>query len=159
MALSGRRLGWRGIWYGGFALLFFVIAGEEISWGQRILGIETPESFAAHNVQQEINLHNIEGIHGSIRALALIVIITVCILIPIANRLIPNLREWFHENHFPVFPAWAIGITVLGILFMAIPRFCWNEIVFNLDEMGELYLGVGFLLFACSQSLYSTIKR
>lgn len=34
-------------------------AGEEISWGQRLLGIETSEFFLDHNRQQEINLHNL----------------------------------------------------------------------------------------------------
>jgi len=33
-------------------------AGEEISWGQRILGIESPEFFEANNAQGETNLHN-----------------------------------------------------------------------------------------------------
>jgi len=33
-------------------------AGEEISWGQRILGIESPEFFQTHNKQAETNLHN-----------------------------------------------------------------------------------------------------
>jgi len=33
-------------------------AGEEISWGQRILGIESPEFFGTHNAQGETNLHN-----------------------------------------------------------------------------------------------------
>jgi len=39
------------------ALLVFG-AGEEISWGQRILGIESPEFFQTHNKQAETNLHN-----------------------------------------------------------------------------------------------------
>ena len=34
-------------------------AGEEISWGQRIFNIETPEFFLEHNAQQETNLHNL----------------------------------------------------------------------------------------------------
>lgn len=38
---------------------FFVGFGEEISWGQRILGFGTPESLNAINVQQEFNFHNI----------------------------------------------------------------------------------------------------
>lgn len=33
-------------------------AGEEISWGQRILQVESSEFFMAHNAQQETNLHN-----------------------------------------------------------------------------------------------------
>jgi len=34
-------------------------AGEEISWGQRIFEIESPNFFLAHNKQQETGLHNL----------------------------------------------------------------------------------------------------
>ena len=37
---------------------FFFVAGEEISWGQRIFGIETPEEYAKLNTQGETTLHN-----------------------------------------------------------------------------------------------------
>lgn len=40
-------------------LLFFFAAGEEISWGQRIFGIESSEFFLEHNKQAETNLHNL----------------------------------------------------------------------------------------------------
>lgn len=33
--------------------------GEEISWGQRLFGVQTPEFFAKHNAQNETNLHNL----------------------------------------------------------------------------------------------------
>jgi hypothetical protein len=38
---------------------FLIGFGEEISWGQRILGFATPESLHAINVQKEFNFHNI----------------------------------------------------------------------------------------------------
>lgn len=43
-----------------------VCAGEEISWGQRILGFETPLPISEINDQKEFNLHNIsfEHIHA-----------------------------------------------------------------------------------------------
>jgi hypothetical protein len=41
------------------AFVVFFGAGEEISWGQRILGFKTPDSLAAVNVQHEFNIHNI----------------------------------------------------------------------------------------------------
>ncbi len=41
------------------ALLFFFAAGEEISWGQRIFGIQSSEFFLEHNKQAETNLHNL----------------------------------------------------------------------------------------------------
>lgn len=40
------------------SLGFFVLAGEEISWGQRIFNLETPEHLAEINTQGEINIHN-----------------------------------------------------------------------------------------------------
>ncbi|MGZ8545520.1 MAG: hypothetical protein ACXWV0_09500, partial [Flavisolibacter sp.] len=41
-------------------LLLFIAAGEEISWGQRILGIESSGYFKENNLQGETNLHNLE---------------------------------------------------------------------------------------------------
>lgn len=32
--------------------------GEEVSWGQRILQIDSPELFVKHNAQKETNIHN-----------------------------------------------------------------------------------------------------
>ena len=41
-------------------LIFFFGFGEEISWGQRILGFSTPATLANINVQKEFTFHNIE---------------------------------------------------------------------------------------------------
>ncbi|MDJ0858020.1 MAG: hypothetical protein QNJ03_03000 [Dinoroseobacter sp.] len=43
------------------AVLFFVMFGEEVSWGQRLLSFETPEQLAQVNVQNEVNFHNMFG--------------------------------------------------------------------------------------------------
>jgi len=42
-----------------FAFAMFFCAGEEISWGQRLLGIETPPALDELNDQHEITVHNI----------------------------------------------------------------------------------------------------
>lgn len=51
-----------GVLFTFFALMMLFIAGEEISWGQRILGLETPEELDAINKQGEITAHNIYGV-------------------------------------------------------------------------------------------------
>ena len=43
----------------GLGLLLFIAAGEEISWGQRILGIQSSEYFLKNNAQGETNIHNL----------------------------------------------------------------------------------------------------
>jgi hypothetical protein len=40
-------------------IMLFVVAGEEISWGQRILGIQSSEFFQKNNLQNETNFHNL----------------------------------------------------------------------------------------------------
>ena len=40
-----------------FVVFFFLCAGEEVSWFQRVLNIKTPGAFAS-NIQYEMNLHN-----------------------------------------------------------------------------------------------------
>lgn len=41
----------------GFVFVFGV--GEEISWGQRLIGFKTPEFFLKYNTQGEFNFHNL----------------------------------------------------------------------------------------------------
>lgn len=41
----------------------FFIAGDEIAWGQRLIGFGTPEQLAEQNLQQETTVHNLDGFH------------------------------------------------------------------------------------------------
>ena len=50
------------LYFLGLALFYIVCAGEEISWGQRIFGWETPAGYAELNEQGETNLHNLENL-------------------------------------------------------------------------------------------------
>ena len=50
----------RNIFYLLLGFLFLFGAGEELSWGQRIVGFDTPESIRARNVQEELNIYNLE---------------------------------------------------------------------------------------------------
>lgn len=52
---------WRGknVFFLLLGLLFIFGAGEEISWGQRIFNIQTPEVLEKVNYQQETNIHNL----------------------------------------------------------------------------------------------------
>lgn len=44
----------------GLGILFLFAFGEEISWGQRIFGVEEPAALERINAQDELNVHNIE---------------------------------------------------------------------------------------------------
>jgi len=42
------------------SLAMFVGFGEEISWGQRIFNLQSPDFFTDHNLQNETNIHNLK---------------------------------------------------------------------------------------------------
>lgn len=63
--MAGRQLGMASLqlqrwlyWLLGIGLL--VVAMDEISWGQRLFGIATPERIEAVNLQNELTIHNLE---------------------------------------------------------------------------------------------------
>lgn len=60
-AIRARRAGrqWLPVLYLIVALGSFVTAGEEISWGQRIFGLQTPDVLEPINQQGESNIHNV----------------------------------------------------------------------------------------------------
>ena len=75
-------------------IVFFVGLGEEISWGQRILNIETPEAIKEINAQGELTIHNLEWFGGesfwakflSIDRLFSLFWFSFCFIVPIPYR-------------------------------------------------------------------------
>ncbi|MFD0860361.1 hypothetical protein [Roseovarius aquimarinus] len=64
-----------------YGLLFFMAAGEEISWGQRIFGWESSEFFLENNKQDETNLHNLMVGDVHLTKSLFGPVLTICILL------------------------------------------------------------------------------
>ena len=86
-AWRGRRLGDAGV-----ALFCFVATGEEVSWGQRIVGFTPSTTFLEHNAQQEANLHNLVEAFGQPKWTLVAVLVAYGIVLPALARL-PVLRR------------------------------------------------------------------
>ena len=140
----------RPLWVLPLAAACFLVAGEEVSWGQRLLGLGTPGALAEMNVQGETNLHNIEGVHGIVRLVAVVVLVTVFVLLPLAVRHSRALRVLAQRLRFPIPPLVAALPVLIGITSMAAPRILAGEVSFALDEVGELYVAAAWLVFAVS---------
>ncbi|MBC3758247.1 hypothetical protein H7U19_07520 [Hyunsoonleella sp. SJ7] len=54
------------------SIAFFIIAMEEISWGQQFLKFETPEWMGGMNAQNELTVHNISTFQGKSEILRLL---------------------------------------------------------------------------------------
>lgn len=70
-AISGRGLTpwWHRLLMALLGLGLFLVAMEEIAWGQTFLRFESPAFFAENNRQGETTLHNLEGLHGKFHLL------------------------------------------------------------------------------------------
>jgi tetratricopeptide (TPR) repeat protein len=64
--LIKNKLTVHGVLYVILSIGLFFIAMEEISWGQRIFNITTPDLFSKHNRQYEMNIHNMDVIGKSL---------------------------------------------------------------------------------------------
>lgn len=142
-----------------FAVLMFMVGGEEISWGQRIFGITTPTSLEAVNVQNEFNIHNIDGIHQHVRMLGVAFVGLFCFLIPISNHFSQKMKQFYTQWGVPLFPLSAAWLVVLSILFMVIPRAINLPEIFVLDEIGEFLLSFAWIPFALNNSFGSRFSR
>lgn len=117
--IAGRRAGQFGVFKQisliGLVLLFFFGAGEEISWGQRYLGVASPTSWEERNVQGELNLHNIDTLSGWLDADYLFRAFWVVfgIVIPVVAAMSPRVRAAI-DRWIPVFPLWVAVVLVLN---------------------------------------------
>jgi hypothetical protein len=144
------------VWKRGFTLrssflvlmgaFFFVAAGEEISWGQRIFEWDSPEVMLKYNVQGETNIHNMFGyladhlfIAGAFVFGGLLPL--VCARWPALLRLLSRLGV----------PVGSVGLAV-GVVFASlihdwtIGRLGGPWIGFRSAEMREALIGLSFLL-------------
>lgn len=114
----------RNVFFALLAVVFIFAAGEEISWGQRILNIDLPETVQAENLQGELNIHNLKLFHprdehgmtksGLERWLTLerlfgLFWLGFCVLTPLAFRFVAPLRRFISRLNLPVV-ALAVGL-------------------------------------------------
>jgi len=140
-----------------FALLFIFGGGEEISWGQRIFGIESSEFFTENNAQGETNLHNM--VVGDTKVnkvifsqLLMFVMVLYLIVSPIlyrkqawfkklADKFAVPIVKWHHTIAFLVATAlvatnpagrtWEVYELVFGAVFLLIFLNPLNSTVFE----------------------------
>jgi len=95
-------------------LLLILAAGEEISWGQRLVGLKTPDSLAEVNTQDELNIHNTETLDSFLgfRIFA-IFCLTLYVVVPLIGT-VPSRLAGRVQRLLPVAPIW------LAVVFAAV---------------------------------------
>ena len=132
-----RQLPWFVI---GLAVFCFLVAMEEISWGQRILGFKAPEYFLEQNYQQELNIHNVVDTSGRMLVMQAIllgygVILSSLSIWPPVKRALLRLRI--------VAPPPMLIISFLA-MFIVYSWYPWS----HTGEWVELTMAYGFVFAA-----------
>lgn len=103
------------------ALCAFFIAMEEISWGQRVFDIQTPESMQEMNLQNETNLHNLKvgniRINRILTRVGALVILTYFFIFPWLyqrkNKFVVGLVNYFKVPLIELKYIWIIAVYAL----------------------------------------------
>jgi hypothetical protein len=152
-----------------FFLIFFFSFGEEISWGQRMLMTETTVFFKKHNVQNEINIHNLDifsitksdiqsknGIYKLINSNVLFKLFCLfwCVLLPITYANVDIVRVLVSKIKIPV-PPISIGFFFLinftiyfAFKYYLIQSARTPEIIRDLQEASEFAIESFFMILS-----------
>jgi hypothetical protein len=131
----------KNIIYLGLAAILLFGAGEEISWGQRILDFETPDALREINIQEEFTLHNLPlfdtaNIDSLLRANRLFIMFwfSFAIMVPVAALLHERLRELIERVNIPITP------LLLGAMFPVnyVLSKVYGRIGIDVDSMTEI---------------------
>jgi len=128
----------------------FFIAGEEISWGQRILGLSTPEELEEINNQGETNIHNIGPLLRIFNVVVLLISAAACLL-PLLRWTIWRDRArgvagYLFIPPLALIPAFgfAFAYRAVRLAFLPEPRY----VISRYAEVAELSFYFGVVVFA-----------
>jgi hypothetical protein len=156
-AFMGR---WTRLYLGGVALFCFVCAGEEISWAQRVIGFDTPDTILNRNEQREFNLHNLDFEHIHPQAIAALFMEGFGIVLPILgcrHTFRPSGRWRRYVAPFYMVPCFAFAESLTTVQRLLKP---WLAEKFGKDvmvvvrsdtrELTEMFWGLCLWLSACA---------
>lgn len=127
----------------GLGLLF--ITGEEISWGQRILGLSSPEVIKVNNAQGETTIHNINGLQD----LQPIIYLAFSAYLSFAWIFISLLPKGIKNIYKNLVPSKYLIFYFLPIFFFYIHINVLSGKHWQWQEPSELLLSIGLFIYGC----------
>ncbi len=141
-ALRHQNLPWVMAWTSIAALGSFYIAGEEVSWGQHILGWGTPEQWAQVNDQGETNLHNTTSwLDQKPRILLIVGIAVGGLVLPLLKK---YKEDWLPKKFTLIYPPSCMAVIAALAIFPSLTvkiGELFDIVLFGrVSELQELYL-------------------
>jgi hypothetical protein len=147
--LLARRREWAWVVVFGLgAAASVAIVGEEISWGQRLIGVTTPDILQDVNTQSETNLHNVRGVLPALNFITMVgagVLASLPIAVAVARHLGRTIWPVSYRIVPPLalVPAFAIPFAYRAMRFVSAGGTSGSY-----AEFVELSLYFGILVFA-----------
>ena len=136
---------------------FFLVGMEEISWGQKLLGLQSTEFFKTYNSQEEITLHNLvwvnEYMDKGLMFAALLAGISW-----LSYSLISRLRHNYRVKY--IIPRWFLSsFFLIAFVFFYLIEYVqtWNSSIATFQEAMELVFSLGCLGFILT-NFFGTVK-
>ncbi|MET0656916.1 MAG: hypothetical protein ABW110_02015 [Steroidobacteraceae bacterium] len=136
----------------GLALFALFLGLEEINYGQRLFGFETPAAIVKDNYQESFNLHNMTNLEWLMDVLGpdLIIYWSMCgwLALALARRFVPS---HLAGNLGFLAPPWHLTTFFLPYALWAYIDECCEErtiTVWQDQEPAETYLAIAFLMFS-----------
>ena len=130
-----------------------LVGAEEVSWGQRIFGFSTPDALVDANVQAEVTLHNIDGIHQHVRMVGLALSLGFYVVWPLIG---PHLAlgRWARARGVPVPRLYGCAIIVAASVSVQVVVVVFDpDLSHWMNEASELLLSLAPLLFAAHMAI------
>jgi hypothetical protein len=150
LTLIRRRQYGMGLLYLLLLLATLFVAGEEISWGQRVFGWGTPEALAEVNHQNETNVHNIRWVQT---AFGYVVFLggMYGALAPVLHSILQRDRSPSTTVFLTIPPLFLVPAFLMPFAYRFFRVFIWPDthfIVVTYGEAPELCLYFGLVVFA-----------
>jgi uncharacterized membrane protein len=129
-----------------FALLFgigcLLIGFEEISWGQRLFGIETPTGIARYNTKDETNLHNMFPFLTGVktRYISSVLVFIYGIILPLLSLAAPIRRTL--DRYSIIVP----GLSLVPLFFVSGLLAFFDQPTGEEEELAEMLIAIGYFL-------------
>jgi len=139
-----------------FSLVLFLLFAEEISWGQRIFNIKTPEIISEINYQKEITLHNLKGIQDKNNSLSYVLfglLVAYLSVFPLFIYSFPFTKSIVKQFAMPIA---SLQICLFVVILFLLNRVNYMVIyqdghIGDYKELGEIFeSNIEMLLFVLS---------
>jgi hypothetical protein len=124
------------------AVGLFFIAGDEIAWGQRILGIEATETVKNLNTQDELTVHNLHAVQWLVNYGYFLASFLGIAAYWLCKKLLP---KWVSFTPVPLLT----GFFLLPVIFYFLQLRITAGIFHSWAEVAELYLYSGIVIWLC----------